>query len=116
MAHCLAAWACPESRCRRGTPGWTIGVTRQPFCRGAVGMDDRSDGVRRHLWVVALMAIVVVVMCGRRHWRRVLVVNCCCRSSLWVFRVAVNVTHPDGPLVCHVRNLVVLIRLVSEHV
>ena len=38
----LAAWVRPESRCRRGMPGWTVGVTRQRFC-GAVDISDRSD-------------------------------------------------------------------------
>ena len=47
MEHCrsrvLAAWARAESRCRRGTPGWTVGVTRRPFCGRAVDIDDGSD-------------------------------------------------------------------------
>ena len=59
----------------------------------------------RGWWV--LVAIVVVVVCGHHHWWRVVVVNRRCRPSLWGFRVAVDVAHLNGPLVCHIRNLVV---------
>ena len=36
-----------EGRPRRGTPGWTVGVPRQPFGGGAVGMNNlvSYDGV-----------------------------------------------------------------------
>ena len=53
------------------------------------------------------MAIVVEVVCGRRHWWMVVMANRRCRPSLWGLHVAVDVARPDRPLACHVRNWVV---------
>ena len=48
VGHCrhriLVAWAHrPKSRCRRGTPGWTVGMTCQPFRGVAVGIENRTN-------------------------------------------------------------------------